>query len=201
MVGAVVAAVRFRSGVVTVELPGDITARMMARVRAAANGMVAVLESALEPVAANARQEWYGPRGVRERTGRSGDVVVTTTIDVTRASATVAIGTTDTSMSGRKARVFYIHTPGVLASHWKSVSEARYWQTPESLRGPFRRPETWRDDPGAPLTFPVVKVSPDNAGKGHGYLFVALIRTPARRAVKAVTAKLAKAATGGSGGK
>jgi hypothetical protein len=182
-------AIRFREGDATILLTSDLAARMAERVRRASSGMVAVIEQALEPVAANAEAEWYGPRGVK--------VDVVTTVDATRSTATVAVGSKATDLAKGKPRVVYIHSPGVMALSWESVDERTYWRTPKSLQGPFKRPPGWQPKPGEErLTFPVVLRVDPMGGKGHGFLLQTLIKAPARKAIKFVTPKLAKAATG-----
>ncbi len=192
------ATVRFRDGDATILLTGDLAARMAERVRRASAGMVDVIETALEPVAANAEAEWYSPRGVKPRTGESGKVDVVTTLDVSRSTATVAVGSRATDLAKGKPRVVYIHSPGILALSWESVDEQTYWRTPKNRQGPFRRPPKWRPKPGEEaMTFPVVLAADPMGGKGHGFLLQTLIKAPARKAIKLVTPKLAKAATGG----
>lgn len=191
-------AVRFREGDATILLTGDLAAKMAERVRRASSGMVAVIEQALEPVAANAEAEWYGPRGVKPRTGESGKIDMVTTVDATQSTATVAVGSRATDLAKGKPRVVYIHSPGVMALSWKSVNEQTYWRTPKSLQGPFKRPSGWKPKPGEEqLTFPVVLQVDPMGGKGYGFLLQTLIKSPAKKAIKFVTPKLAKAATGG----
>lgn len=191
------AAIRFREGDATILLTGDLAAKMAERVRRASSGMVAVIEQALEPVAMNAEAEWYGPRGVKPRTGESGEVDVVTTVDTTRSTATVAVGSKATDLAKGKPRVVYIHSPGVMALSWESVDEQTYWRTPKSLQGPFRRPPGWKPKPGEErLTFPVVLRVDPMGGKGHGFLLQTLVKAPAKKAIESVTPKLAKAATG-----
>lgn len=190
--------VRFREGDATILLTGDLAAKMAERVRRASSGMVAVIEQALEPVAANAEAEWYGPRGVKPRTGESGKIDMVTTVDATQSTATVAVGSRATDLAKGKPRVVYIHSPGEMALSWKSVNEQTYWRTPKSLQGPFKRPPGWKPKPGEEqLTFPVVLQVDPMGGKGYGFLLQTLIKSPVKKAIKFVTPKLAKAATGG----
>ena len=198
VVGRLMATVRaFTSGGATITLTGDLEARMRQRVINAEGGMVRVLEAALEPIAAAARSEWYGPRGVRERTGRSGEIDVVTTIDVPKAEARVSIGSLETEQAGGKPRVVYVHSPGALSTTLKAVDAATYWRTPKEIQFAFRRPKGFKDDQGRPPQgFPAIFVGTENAGKGYGALLEKLVKAPARKAIKATVKQLAKAATG-----
>ena len=191
-------AVKFTNGAVTTTLTGDLAKRMEERVRRASAGMVQIIEDALEPIAVAAASEWYGPRGVTPRTGISGDVSVQTVVDVSRATAKVSVGSAATEVVAKnKARAYFVHSPSPLAIGYESVTVDEYWRSPKQLRGPFRRPKGWRDDPGQPPTvFPVVIRHVGNTSS-HGYLLTKLVVVPARRATKAILPKLAKAATGG----
>lgn len=88
---------------------------------------------ALEPVAARARAEWYGPEGVTRETGRSGDIQVHTTIDANLQWVSITIGSTDVAMvKGRtgkaRPRATAIHRPGALAQQTVELSKAEYWR-------------------------------------------------------------------------
>ena len=191
-------AVKFTNGAVTTTLTGDLAKRMEERVRRASSGMVQIIEDALEPIAVAAASEWYGPRGVTPRTGVSGDVSVQTVVDVSRATAKVSVGSAATEVVAKnKARAYFVHSPSPLAIGYETVTPEQYWRTPKDLRGPFRRPKGWRDDPGQPPTvFPVVIRHVGNTSS-HGFLLTKLVVVPARKATKAILPKLAKAATGG----
>jgi hypothetical protein len=197
-VGGVVGAIKFRDGSVTTTLTGDLAAKMADRVRRASSGVVKVVEDALAPVARYAESEWYGPRGVTPRTGVSGDVSVVTVVDIQKATAVVSVGSAATEMVAKnKARAYFVHSPSPLAMGYETVTPEQYWRTPKDLRGPFRRPNGWRDDPGeAPMVFPVVIRHIGNTSS-HGFLLTKLVVVPARKATKAILPKLAKAATGG----
>ena len=191
-------AVKFTNGAVTTTLTGDLAKRMEERVRRASSGMVQIIEDALEPIAVAAASEWYGPRGVTPRTGVSGNVSVQTVVDVSRATAKVSVGSAATEVVAKnKARAYFVHSPSPLAIGYESVTADEYWRSPKQLRGPFRRPKGWRDDPGQPPTvFPVVIRHVGNTSS-HGFLLTKLVVVPARKATKAILPKLAKAATGG----
>lgn len=190
-------AIKFTSGSATITLTGDLEAKMRQRVINAERSTVAVLEAALDPIAANARAEWYGPRGVRERTGVSGQVSVVTTIDTAKAEARVAIGSAATDGANGKPRAVYVHSPGVLSTTLKAVDAETFWRTPKVLQFAFHRPKGWRDDPGLPpQQFPAILVGSDGAGKGHGYLLEKLVKAPTRKAIKSAVKQLATAATG-----
>ena len=185
------------SGGATITITGDLEARMRQRVINAEHSMVRVIEAALEPIAAAARAEWYGPRGVRERTGRSGEIDVVTTIDVAKAEARVSIGSRETELAGGKPRVVYIRSPGALSTTLKAVDADTYWRTPKEIQFAFRRPKGFRDDPGRPPQgFPAIFVGTEGAGKGYGAMLEKLVKAPARKAIKVSVRQLAKAATG-----
>jgi len=192
-----VGAIQITNGAATITLTGDLDRKMRERVLRAERGTAAVLEAALEPIAATARAEWYGPRGVRPRTGTSGEVDVVTTIDISKAEARVAIGSRATDLAGNKPRVVYIRSPGALSTTLKAVDAETYWRSPKSIQFAFNRPKGWRDDAGQPPQgFPAIFVGTEGAGKGYGALLEKLVKAPTRRAIKMAIGKLATAATG-----
>jgi len=190
-------ALRYTSGGATITLTGDLEAKMRQRVVNAEHSIAAALVSALEPIAATARAEWYGPRGVRERTGVSGDVSVVTTIDAGKAEVRVAIGSAATGGANGKPRAVYVHSPGALSTTLKAVDADTYWRSPKSIQFAFARPKGWKDDLGQPPQgFPAIFVGTEGAGKGYGYLLEKLVKAPTRKAIKAQVRQLATAATG-----
>lgn len=190
-------AIRITNGAATVTLTGDLDRKMRERVLRAERGTAAVLEAVMDPIAATAGAEWYGPRGVRVRTGTSGEIDVVTTIDIGKAEARVAIGSRATDMVGSKPRVVYIRSPGALSTTLKAVDAETYWRTPKSIQFAFHRPKGWKDDAGQPpQQFPAIFVGTEGAGKGHGALLEKLVKAPTRKAIKAAIRKLATAATG-----
>ncbi len=98
---------RWEEGSVSFELGGELDQLVRAAALAATDGALAVLEEEANVVATAAREAWYGPNGVKLRTGKSGDIVVVTT--VTPTEIRVAIGSRDV------ARAKYVHRPGPLS--------------------------------------------------------------------------------------
>lgn len=191
-------AIRITDGSASVTITGDLAEKMRARVLRAEGSTARVVDDALDIVAAEARREWYGVRGVEERTGISGEIDVVTTIDAAKAEARAAIGSRATALVGGKPRAVYIHSRGVFSTTLRAVDPETYWRTPKALQFAFRRPKGWRDDPGKPAQqFPAIKVGAEGAGTGYGFLLEKLVKAPTRKAIKALIPKIAAAATGG----
>jgi hypothetical protein len=111
----------------SVTLTGDLAAWAQESIRAATNGAVDEIQRVLEKVATAARSGWYGAAGVKRRTGKSGDIQVTTTLDYSAGIVRVSVGSTDKrtadprSKSSKsvenagKAVPLYVHRRGPLA--------------------------------------------------------------------------------------
>jgi len=91
-----VAVTRYTDGPVTVTLSGELETFVRQALEASAAGCVAVMEREAEAIATNARNEWYGPSGVSRETGKGGDIVAMTTVDVGKGEVRVSVGSTDT---------------------------------------------------------------------------------------------------------
>jgi len=201
--------ISYTQGNVTIKLTGDLAERMRERVKAAGVGIEHAIEAAFDVVAAAAEAEWYGPRGVKSRTGMSGDIDVVSTVNASAGTVNVSIGSRGTKVvqltgaggskrTGNRPYAVFVRSASAVALVLQAVDHETYWRTLKNLRGPYHRPEGWVDEPGVPpQKFPAVYVSPDNAGTGHGYLLEKLVKAPTRKAIKAILPKLAKAATGG----
>ena len=105
--------VRVKSGNTSATVTGLDAAVIRRMIERGTSGAVRILEEALEPVAANARREWYGPNGVERETGKSGDIQVVTTIDLNRSEVRVSIGSTDDRKAGKtnKPVPVFVHQP------------------------------------------------------------------------------------------
>ena len=202
-------AIRITSGSATVTLTGDLAEKMAARVQRAGSGIVRTIQQEFEAIATVAEGEWYGPRGVQERTGRSGEINVVTSIDMVKGAATVSVGSAATEIvqltgtggsarRGNRPRAVFVHSPGILATTYRHVTPEQYWRTERDMQGYYHRPSSWRDDPGKPAQkFPVIKVHVPGAPLGYGFLLEKLVKAPTRKAIKALIPKIAAAATGG----
>lgn len=200
----------FRQGDATVKLSGDLSAMVRARVEAQYPALLSAMERPAQAIAAEARSEWYGARGVDRVTGLGGDIEVVTTLDGSRGTLTVAIGSTDKRVAGNQRRTpipSVQHSPGRTALVYVQVTPEEYWRTPGKLRGPFtldKLPSQFVADLAARgiKAGPLVRRQPENAGTGHGYLLGALVVRPARAAYEAGGTAIAAiaAALGGDRG-
>lgn len=129
-------ALKYRDGGVTVTLTGDLATWAEAAIRRATGDAVAVVQRELGAVASEAEAQWYGPAGVQSRTGQSGQMEVTTTIDQTRGVVRVSVWSADQRRVGKKqiAPAAYIHRPGANSVALAVVTEAEYYAAPKSTR-------------------------------------------------------------------
>lgn len=189
------ASTRYKDGDVTVTLTGDLEQQMRELVARAMGGALEIMEGAANKVAADARAEWYGSRGVRLITGQTGDIRTVTTIDVSRSVVRVAVGSTDTEGSAKQPRVVFVHSPGPMGRKLVSVSVERWRETPRYARGPFsieNVPAAFRAK-FKDVKFPAIYEIADNAGKGHGYLLEKLVKAPMRKQVSEISFGIADA--------
>ena len=126
----------WREGGVSVLMDGDLLAWADAAIRDATNGAVDELVAILEPVAAQARAEWYGQNGVVKRTGLSGQIDVITTANVDKGIVTVSVGSTDTRPAGKRGALVptFVHRPGKSAKQEKAVTRDEFFRAPASTR-------------------------------------------------------------------
>ena len=116
---------RYRDGAATITLTGDIEAWARNAANQAASGFLDVCEPAAEELAGVARAAWY--REVQRETGLSGDIDTVTTIDVSRGSVTVSIGSTDPRKDKRgRPAVAFVHRPKALALAPVEITKAEY---------------------------------------------------------------------------
>lgn len=195
------ASVRVSQGGVTARLSGLDAERVRAIVERMAGEAVRPLLAEAERVAADARAEWYGPRGVERETGQSGDIEATLTVDMGRDVVRVGVGSTDPRNVKGKPTVVYVHSPGMASTSWVEVSAAQYWATPEPLRGPFSRVGASKRVLQAlgKLNPPVIRQPTPGAGSGHGVLLQALVKKPYRAAVKQLIPRIGDAIARGWG--
>lgn len=175
---------RYTDGSVTVVLDGALEELVRRALEAAGGETLRLVEAAAEEVASQARSQWYEKGvGVSRRTGKSGDIQVITT--VSDDEVRVGVGSTDTSMVGRKPRVVLIHRPGRLALVDKLVGQREYWKWKKANKpvGPMGTPGNadW-----------IIKVPSDNASDGKQILPLLVVR-PMKAKMKAITPELAKA--------
>lgn len=141
----------WREGGVSVRMSGDLLAWADAAILDATNGASAEVAAILEPVAAQARAEWYGPQGVVKRTGLSGQIDVIVTANLDKGIVTVSIGSTDMRVSSKGTRRVrkdesvtqrqagapipaFVHRPGRTARELKAVTREEFFRTSPSLR-------------------------------------------------------------------
>lgn len=188
---------RYRQGNATITLTGDVEAHVRRLIDAAGDELFKLAVREAEAVAAEARRQWYAL--VDKESGKSGTIDVVTTVDPSRGTFEVAVGSTDDRKAKNgKPTVVYVHAPGPSSLVKVQVTQAEYWSTPEGLRANYA---PFPDDKG---TGPYVyKVNP-KAGNGRG-LLQSLIKGPMKARVKAmapevraaVAARLRNVAGGG----
>lgn len=141
----------WREGGVSVTLTGDLLAWANAAINDATNGAAAEVAAILEPVAAQARAEWYGPQGVIKRTGLSGQIDVITTANLDKGVVTVSVGSTDTRTAtkgtlrqradGTETRrqagapiPAFVHRAGRTTTRLQAVTREEFFRAPKSTR-------------------------------------------------------------------
>ena len=180
---------RVTNGGVTVTLDGQLEAFVANLVARAQSVTIEQLRAAAEEVAAEARASWYGPNGVKRRTGQSGDIVATETVDVSRGEIRISVGSTDPRVAGSKPVPVYVHRPTRTSTILVDVTPSEWYAAPESLRGP------WRPGPTGKKVPQMHKPNPDASDGKH--LLPVLVRAPMKKRAKAITAAIAKEVAGG----
>lgn len=178
------AVIRWREGAVSASITMDQQVFLRAAVSKITGGLLEALEAEAEKVAAHARQEWYGPNGVREVTGKSGDIQVVTT--VSEHEVRVSVGSTDTRRVQTKRRdgrefagkpvVVYVHRPGPLAMRRVEVTRERWFRALRDGRRVFRAPLEGEGSDDAGRGWFLLESDPRaNDGK---FLLTELVRKP-----------------------
>lgn len=165
---------RYQSGTVSVALGGleEVVRRAL---EAAESAPVKVLRGELDKIAANARAEWYGSRGVERETGLGGDIEVITTL--TDTEIRLSIGSTDDRRAGGKPLPVFIHRPGPLSLVEVEATREEWWAEKKAGKkvGPF----------------PKIYVLNPKAGDGK-YLLEELIKKPTRAAARKAIREIRK---------
>lgn len=178
---------------VEIVITDDLDERMRAIFETMVRAASAEVIDAFEPVATRARAEWYGPNGVKRRTGASGDVIVTAAIATDLSSVTVAVGSTDTKIvkgaNGRaRPRATAIHRPGVFARERVELTKDEYFRRWRLNKEGKQKSTVWQDK----KTGKYYGYAPaQNAGDG-AYLLPKLVNVPARAALKAINIKIGR---------
>lgn len=179
----------WREGGVSVVLSGDLLAWADAAINDATNGAAAEVAAILEPVAAQARAEWYGPQGVVKRTGLSGQIDVITVANLDKGIVTVSVGSTDTRQAGKSRALVpsFVHRPGRLAVEVKAVTREEFFRAPASTRVGVARVARPAQNikPGDWL----IRVSSPRASDGKTLLPI-FVNKPAKEAVGAKTLEI-----------
>jgi hypothetical protein len=122
------ASTRYTDGNVTVTLDDGLERWMRSILSGAEAQMVAEAEAVAAKVAADAEAVWY--QDVTRRTGRSGDLDVTTTFDGRRNVVRVSIVSKDTRRDKRKPSrplAVLVHRPGRLSQVRTEITAEEYW--------------------------------------------------------------------------
>jgi hypothetical protein len=179
---------RYSEGGVTVTLDGGLEAFVRKALDAAGGETVRILETAGAEVAAQSRTDWYAPgTGITRRTGKSGDVVTTTT--VSEKEVRVRVGTTDV----QKAK--YVHRRRPLATDVVEITSSEYYYAKKAGGAAAKlvfRAKSDKKDRGvvADKWYRIVGAKDASDGK---YLLQELIGKPTRRKVKEITPALGRA--------
>ena len=93
---------------------GKAIAQRLVELHQKEDRMIGIVRANMDAVARQAEADWYGPAGVERRTGQSGQMEVTTTIDARRGVIRVTVGSSDPRRVGKKALApaAYVHRPG-----------------------------------------------------------------------------------------
>lgn len=179
----------WREGGVSVTLTGDLLAWADAAINDATNGAAAEVAAILEPVAAQARAEWYGPQGVVKRTGLSGQIDVITVANLDKGVVTVSVGSTDTRQAGKSRALVpsFVHRPGRLAVEVKAVTREEFFRAPASTRVGVAR--VARPAQGIKPGDWLIRVSSPRASDGKTLLPI-YVNRPAKEAVGAKTLEI-----------
>ena len=180
---------RVTNGGVTVTLDGQLEAFVADLVRRTQSATIEQIREAAAEVAAAARAEWYGINGVNRRTGQSGDIVVTETVDLSRGEIRIGVGSADPRVAGSKPVPVYVHRPRKTSTVEVDVSPREWFDAAESIRAP------WRVGAGGKKIPRLHRPNPEaNDGK---FLLPTLVRAPMKKRVKAISAAIAKEVAGG----
>jgi hypothetical protein len=176
---------RYTSGNVTIELDGGLDKFVRGLLDAAEAETVRVLEAAGDEEAARAERDWYGSQGVTRRTGKSGDIVRTTTFG--NGEVRVSVGSTDTRIDPDKGKrvPYYVRRPGPLSVVDKKVTQGEWWAAKKAGH-PVRM-----YGPKGKRTYIVEEPNP-RASDGK-YLVVELVRKPVNKRLKVLAGKVAQA--------
>jgi len=136
-----------------------------------------VLRENAEQVAKDARRDWYGPDGVKRKTGLSGDIQVRETIDIIKGEITVSVGSTDRRRAGGKPVPLFVHRPGRTSTVLQKTTPEVYFSTPEVMRGPWL--------PTTPKKTPQIFIRNPNASDGKKLIEV-LVKAPMRKRTRAM---------------
>lgn len=170
----------FTSGDVTLKLDGALARFAESLLKSAETSTVREMRELAGEVRDTARREWYGPRGVMRRTGKSGDIEVVEKVDLTSGSVTFAVGSTDERTSGGKPVPVFVRTPGPLSMVKVQVTHAEYWAAHPSQRANYY-PIPGRDPRGS--TGPFVWREHPKRGNRKA-LLTTLVKTPTKKAMR-----------------
>jgi len=189
-------AIRYKDGGASVALEGDLAKWAEAAIQKAAGAAINIVRAELEAVARQAEADWYGPAGVERRTGQSGQMEVTTTIDARRGVIRVTVGSSDPRRVGKKALApaAYVHRPGPNPVALKVVTKAEYFAAPASTRyfKAKRDGKSWKvPSPEIKAGDYVVQVA-GRAGDGKR-LSPLFVFAPGKRVIAAALPKIAAA--------
>lgn len=179
---------RFTDGSVSVTLDGGLERFVRKALDAAGGETVRILETAGAEVAAKSRADWYGDgTGVTRRTGKSGDVVTTTT--VSDKEVRVRVGTTDV------AKAKFVRRPMPLSTVAIPITSSEYYYAKKAggavAKTVFRaRADKKGEGVKSDKWYRIVPNEKASDGK---YLLQELIGKPARAKVKEITPALGRA--------
>jgi hypothetical protein len=154
-------------------------------------GLVARTESAVirqtreaaEEVARSARAAWYGPNGVTRKTGRSGQIVVRESIDISAGTITISVGSADTRTAGNKPVPVYVHRPKRTSAIQVPCTPDEWYAAASSLRAP------WRDGPVGRTPY---LYAPNPKASDGKHLLVETVKKPMKKRIRRISRDIAR---------
>lgn len=183
----------YTKGSVTVTLSGEMEAFVDRLMETATTAALVTARELAETVRDDAAREWYGARGVRKVTGKSGDIRVTESIDLNTGDVRVSVGSADDRVSGGKPVPVFIKRPGRLSLVKVEVSHDKYWKTSKGMRANYY-PIPGRDPRGS--TGPWIYEPNPKANDGRKMLNE-FIKKPVKKAMRKAASDLGTAVVEG----
>lgn len=177
------AQLRVSSGIATVTLDGGLDRFVRGLIDRTETAVIRQTREAAVEVARDASAAWYGPNGVKRRTGRSGQIVVRETVNLTDGTITISVGSADTRTAGRKPVPVYVHRPTRTSTIQVQVTPDEWYAAPQSMRAP------WRPGPGGKVPY-LHRPNPKASDGKH--LLGELVKKPMKKRIRRLSREIAK---------